>query len=76
MTCQLASPFPGNAPLVVYCDATSCRMPVLAIHESLSASAEWASGTAFLGDPLGAGAGLSERVRQIHAFLVPLSAAL
>ena len=50
-------------------------MPVLAIDENLAVRAVWASGEGFLNDPQAVGADMSERIQQIHDFLVPLSAA-
>lgn len=73
ISCQLASPYPGNTPLVVYCNATSCDMPVMAINDRLMVSAAWSRPGAPSTDLIRIGADMSDRVRQIHAFLTPIS---
>lgn len=72
VSCQVQPPFPSQAPVVAYCGAGLCRMPVMAINGTLAVSAAWASDVA---DPAAIGAQVSQKARQIHDFLVPLSAA-
>ncbi|HEV8033216.1 hypothetical protein [Yoonia sp.] len=72
VSCQVQPPFPNQAPVVAYCDAGLCRMPVMAINATLAVGAAWSSDVA---DPAAIGAQVAQKVRQIHDFLVPLSAA-
>ena len=72
LSCQVQSPFSGTAPLVIYCDAAQCTMPVMAINTTLAARAVWASRG---DDPAAIGAQASRKAQDIHDFLVPLSAA-
>ena len=72
LSCQVQPPFPNQAPVVAYCAAGLCRMPVMAINNDLAVSAVW---TGDVADPAAIGADASQTVRQIHDFLVPLSAA-
>jgi len=76
LSCQLESPYPGNIALVIYCDAVACRMPIMAISDKLHVSAVWPTDAAFLENPNAAGADMSDKVRKIRDFLVPLSASL
>jgi hypothetical protein len=76
MSCQLVSPYAGNISLVVYCNATTCEMPVLAINKELMITASWKSSAAMLEDPLGVGSQSVAKAQQIHDFLKPLSATL
>jgi hypothetical protein len=41
VSCQLVSPYEGDAPLVVYCSAQQCAMPVLGVNARLTGSATW-----------------------------------
>ena len=75
ISCQLQSPFPGPAAPVVYCDASVCTMPVMAISERLSVRAVWSNSSALMRDPNVLGRSISAKIQQIHGFLVPLSAA-
>ncbi len=75
-SCQLVSPYPGNIPLVVYCDAAQCEMPVLAVNQQLQVSASWTVPIDFSGNPEAAGTVIQKKVQQIHDFLKPLSSAL
>ena len=73
-SCQVVSPYPGDTPLLVYCDAVICRMAVMALVDDIFAAAEWASGPSFTGAM--AGFEIAKRVKAIHDFLTPLSASL
>lgn len=73
-SCQVVSPYPGNTPLVIYCDAAICRMPFMALVYDIFAAAEWVSGPSFTGGM--AGLEIIKRVEAIHEFLNPLSASL
>lgn len=76
MSCQLVSPYLKTADLVVYCDPTQCRMPVMAVGETVQISAEWHTDTASWPDPERTGQAISERVQDIHAFFRPLTSGL
>ncbi|MEO9819462.1 MAG: hypothetical protein ABJ370_11990 [Paracoccaceae bacterium] len=73
LSCQLVSPYPGNIALTVYCDASSCKMPVLAMNAHMSASASWAVDDSFWNTPDRAGEEVFNKVQSIFAFLEPLS---
>jgi len=73
ISCQLVSPYPGNSDLVVYCDAESCRMPVLAVAPQIFISASWDGTARHLVAPENAGSALLERARSIKALLDPLT---
>lgn len=75
LSCQLVSPYPGNIALVVYCDASHCRMPALAITERLVVAAVWDSNADIVSAPETAGPLIIGKVQQIHDFLDPLSSA-
>jgi hypothetical protein len=72
LSCQVQPPFPNQAPVVAYCEKGLCQMPVIAINEYLAVNAVWNSDVA---EPAAIGADASQKARQIHDFLVPLSAA-
>lgn len=76
ISCQLVSPYAGNISLVIYCNAETCKMPVLAINEELMISASWKSSDALLKNPQEVGSQSAAKVQQIHDFLKPLSATL
>lgn len=76
LSCQLLSPYPGNAPLVVYCDALRCEMPGLAINTRLLARAAWTNASAGAGSAEAAGTDILSTLEQIHGFLTPLSSGL
>lgn len=76
ISCQLVSPYPGNVDLVVYCEATGCQMPVLAVHPQIAVSAAWQVEEAFWDSPEQAGQALLARVQAIAAFLKPLTSGL
>lgn len=76
LSCQLVSPYPGYIPLVVYCDFERCKMPVLAVSETLQVSASWDIGAKLSNSPEMLGTEISNKAQQIHDFLKPLSAAL
>ena len=73
LSCQVPSPYLGNYDLVVYCDQTTCQMPVLAVHSTIVVSASWS--TEF-NTPETAGAAISDKVEAIHSFLAPLTSGL
>ncbi|MEP6019249.1 MAG: hypothetical protein ABJ251_12320 [Paracoccaceae bacterium] len=73
LSCQLVSPYPGNIALTVYCDGSSCKMPVLAMNDHMSASASWAIDDAFWDTPDQVGEEVFDKVQSIFAFLEPLS---
>ncbi len=76
LSCQLVSPYPGNIPLVVYCEFKTCTMPVLAINPMLHVSAQWSIENSLLLNPQSAGSKFARKVKQVHDFLKPLSADL
>lgn len=76
LSCQFASPYPGNIALVVYCDASTCRMPVLAINAQVLADATWEMNASILDDPSRAGEVIRTTIQQIHNFLAPISSGL
>ena len=65
VSCQLVSPYEGNAALVVYCDAQRCQMPVLVRDPQLSISAIWRRGAS---DPEALGPEITEKIQRIHDF--------
>ena len=66
VSCQLLSPYGAAIPLVIYCDAVRCEMPVLARGDRLALAAAWEREGA---GPADLGAALSRRVEAIHAFV-------
>ncbi|MFK7764242.1 MAG: hypothetical protein AB8B62_13350 [Roseobacter sp.] len=72
MSCQLVSPYPGNTVLIVYCEQTSCRMPVLAVNGHISVSATWTVGEDFWKETETAGEVLRVKAQSIYTFLKPL----
>ena len=76
LSCQLVSPYSGNIPLVIYCNTTQCKMPILAINKQLQASASWKIKQEFFNNPKIVATKMANKVQQIHDFLKPLSAAL
>lgn len=75
-TCQIVSPYGVNLDLVIHCGAQQCVMPVLAATDRLAVSARWAVDPASLADIAATASNLIGKIRQIHDFLKPLSAAL
>jgi hypothetical protein len=75
-SCQIASPFGDNLPLVVYCDAAACNMAVMALNDHLIARAVWTTTDTDFADLELVAAGILSRVQTIHAFLSPLSSGL
>lgn len=69
LSCQLQSPYPGNLPLVVYCDATTCKMPALAFNPEIVISASWNRDPATLTDAMATGAQAQQTTRDIRDFL-------
>lgn len=76
MSCQVVSPYLTDVDLVIYCNLAQCRMPVLAVSETIQISADWAVDTENLEDPERAGDVIFEKVQEIHAFLEPLTSGL
>lgn len=66
VSCQIISPYTAIAPLVVYCDARQCRMPVLARDENLAISAGWQQSTR---DPAALAQDITGKVQNIYDFL-------
>ncbi len=66
LSCQISTPYGGNVPLVIYCDAQLCEMPVMGRDEQLVGSAAWRREAA---DPGAAGIEISDKVQRIHDFL-------
>ena len=73
LSCQVVSPYPGNIALAVYCDGSSCNMPVLAMNDHMSAAASWTVSQSFWDNPDQAGEAVFDKVQSIFAFLEPLS---
>ncbi len=74
LSCQFVSPYPGSAVLVVYCDASECKMPSLAMNEQLVISASWAHSG---GSQVEATSkDILQKIQQIHDFLDPLTSGL
>lgn len=69
LSCQLQSPYPGNLPLVVYCDATRCEMPVLGFNKGIFISASWPRGPNSLSDARATGRRAQTTIQSIHDFL-------
>lgn len=65
-SCQIVSPYAAIAPLVIYCDAGQCRMPVLARDEKFVVSATWPSAAT---GPEALAQEIIGKVQTIHAFL-------
>lgn len=76
LSCQLASPYPGNIALVIYCDDLRCTMPAMAASERLLVSAAWASDVSYKSTPENAGDEIHRIVLQIHDFLDQLTSTL
>lgn len=75
-SCQIASPYPGNTALVVYCNVVKCNMPVLAINDRIYASAAWARADVGVGDQSDAAQRMLDRISQIQGFLAPLASGI
>lgn len=75
LSCQLVSPYPGTAPLVVYCGTALCRVSVIAMNARLMVSASWERDAA-MRDPDTAGPEIADRIGKIHGFLSPISSGL
>ena len=73
LSCQVVSPYTGPAALVIYCDNSTCTMPVLALDARVSISASWPVDDRFWQAPETAGALVFEKVQGIHAFFAPLT---
>ena len=74
LSCQIVSPYPGNVPLVVYCNEANCKMPALAINKQLLISASWQLKLANKNDDTEAATAMLDMAKQISEFLEPLSA--
>lgn len=75
-SCQIVSPYPGTAPLVVYCSGDTCAMPVIAVNPHIFVSASWSVDVAFWDDIDDIGPNIVGEVQTIHTFLEPLSSGL
>ncbi|WP_093010227.1 hypothetical protein [Roseivivax halotolerans] len=71
ISCQLRSPFGGNLPLVVYCNAESCVLPGFAVNERVIGSARWRTGGA--GNAEAIATESASKLSAIHDFLTPLT---
>lgn len=76
VSCQLVSPYPGNAALVVYCDGKLCTMPSMVVDEKIVIAANWASEPSFLALEAQIGPAILEKIGEIRDFINPLSASL
>ena len=66
VSCQVLSPYRNNAPLVIYCDARQCEMPVLVRDDQLSVSATWRRDAT---DPDAVGLEITDKIQVIYDFL-------
>lgn len=73
VSCQVASPFDPQYPLVVYCEVGVCRMQVMVLDAQLGVFAAWPQSAT---DPEVIGGDIVKTVAGIAAFLRPLSAGL
>lgn len=76
ISCQVVPPYPGNIDLVVYCKATLCNMPVLAVSETIQISAKWEVATPFWNASDTAGDAILDKIDAIVAFFAPLSSGI
>lgn len=76
VSCQIVSPYPIDAPLVITCDASSCVMAVMAMSTVLAVEAVWPSAPSYLEDPAATGAQITQTVSRIQGFLAPLTSGL
>lgn len=75
-SCQFAAGFQADFPLVVYCDAALCSMPVMAITDRIFVQAEWPSVTAQITDLDGVAAQNLAQLTRIQNLLEPLFSGL
>jgi len=73
LSCQVVSPYWGNIALVVYCDASQCRMPVMAVDKQVTVNAAWPRVTNTAGNDELTGSEVMEMTTKIHDFLSPLT---
>lgn len=67
ISCEVVNPFDPAYPLVIYCDALTCTMPVLAIDDVIILTADWERSP---GASLAAvGQANADIVAAIHAFI-------
>lgn len=71
-SCQIVSPYRYDHALIVYCDLSECRMPVMAMTETLSIEAAWSSTAHTENDLAAHGSAIAQKVIQIHDFLADL----
>lgn len=69
LSCQLQSPYPGNVPLVVYCNAMLCKMPVLGFNAGIFISASWQRRPDAVTDPMATGVRAQKTIQDIQSFL-------
>lgn len=67
-SCQHVSPYLAKAPLVTYCDAQICEIPVLALNDGIFITASWTR-VAQTQDALGQE--ISEKLGLLDTFLQP-----
>ncbi len=65
VSCQLLSPYEGNAALVVYCLGQRCEMPVMVRDTQLAIGAVWHRNAM---DPETLGQEISDKIQRIHDF--------
>ncbi|TFL19824.1 hypothetical protein [Jannaschia formosa] len=69
-SCQLASPYGPDFPLVVYCDDAGCEMPALAYDDRIAVSARWDRQAT---TPEELGPEIRSRIEALRAFLAAQS---
>jgi hypothetical protein len=67
VSCELVNPFDRTFPLVIYCSAGACQMPVLAVDDTIILGAAWMFPEHAPIESIGKVA--SETVRAIHVFI-------
>ena len=72
ISCQVVSPYAENIALVIYCDTTLCKMPVMAINEQIIVKASWMRVSDSVSDD-SEGSGIADMAGKIHDFLSPLT---
>ena len=73
-SCQVVSPYEGNAALVIYCTTMQCEMPVMAINQQLAVSATWDREPDANDEAIeDAGVAVVNKVAEIHNFLEPIT---
>lgn len=68
ISCQVQTPYAPTVPLVIYCDAARCQMPVLGFNAKVIIDAEWKR-TAIDAHTLGSE--IMEKLQELQDFLKP-----